>query len=268
MSLPTADFLFRLADAADAETLPRFRAGIAVDDKRPGDFDPVTEADRASERAIRALLAKHCPNDPVLGEEYGESDGAGGGGMRPEGSPERLWVIDPIDGTRAFITGVPVWGTLIGFCENGRARVGIMSQPFTGERFHADGETASLTRGGRNTLLRASATTSLAETTLFTTSPRLFSGDAAVRYATLETSVRLTRYSLDCYGYCLLAAGQADLVVETGLKPYDIVALVPIIEQAGGIVTTFDGGRPEGGGDIIAAATPQLHAAALAIMNG
>ena len=252
--------------------MPRFRAGIAVDDKRPGDFDPVTDADQR-ERASDPRSCSHnatARTIPILGEEYGESDVCGG--RRDDGrrasKTSRLWVIDPIDGTRAFISGVPVWGTLIGFCENGRARVGIMSQPFTGERFHADGETASLTRGGRNTLLRASATTSLAETTLFTTSPRLFSGDAAVRYATLETSVRLTRYSLDCYGYCLLAAGQADLVVETGLKPYDIVALVPIIEQAGGIVTTFDGGRPEGGGDIIAAATPQLHAAALAIMNG
>ena len=262
MSLPTTEFLFELADAADAETLPRFRAGIAIDDKRPGDFDPVTEADRASERAIRDLLAARCPGDPILGEEYGASAGTAGG------DNGRLWVIDPIDGTRAFITGVPVWGTLIGFCEAGRARVGIMSQPFTGERFHADGNAAYLNRHGQQAALRVSRTTNLAEATLFTTSPRMFSGDALTRFETLESLCRLTRFSLDCYGYCLLAAGQADLVVERGLKPYDIVALVPIIEQAGGIVTTFDGGRPEAGGDIIAAATPQLHEAALTIMNG
>ncbi len=262
MPLPTTAFLFELADAADAETLPRFRAGIAIDDKRPGDFDPVTEADRACERAIRDLLAARCPDDSILGEEYGASDGAA------SGDNGRLWVVDPIDGTRAFITGVPVWGTLIGFCQMGRARVGIMSQPFTGERFYADGEAAYLARKGERSTLRASKTTSLAEATLFTTSPRLFSGTALTRYEALEASVRLTRFSLDCYGYCLLAAGQADLVVETGLKPYDIVALVPIIEQAGGIVTTFAGGEPEAGGDIIAAATPQLHEAALAIMNG
>ena len=261
MSLPTTEFLFELADAADTETLPRFRSGIAIDDKRPGDFDPVTEADRASERAIRGLLASRCPDDPILGEEYGASAGEAGG------DNGRLWVIDPIDGTRAFITGVPVWGTLIGFCEAGRARVGVMSQPFTGERFHADGNTAYLDRHGQRTPLRVSRTTSLADATLFTTSPRMFSGEALTRFETLESRSRLTRFSLDCYGYCLLAAGQADLVVESGLKPYDIVALVPIIEQAGGIVTTFDGGRPEDGGDIIAAATPQLHEAALAILN-
>lgn len=262
MFLPTAEFLFELADAADAETLPRFRAGIAIDDKRPGDFDPVTEADRAGERAIRDLLAARCPGDPILGEEYGASDGAAGG------DNGRLWVVDPIDGTRAYITGVPVWGTLIGFCEAGRARVGIMSQPFTGERFYADGDMAYLARGGQRSALRTSKTTSLSEATLFTTSPRLFAGEALTRFETLESRSRLTRFSLDCYGYCLLAAGLADLVVETGLMPYDIVALVPIIEQAGGIVTTFDGERPEAGGDIIAAATPQLHEAALAIMNG
>lgn len=256
MSLPSAELLCALADAADAETLPRFRSGLYVDNKLSEGFDPVTDADRAAESAIRDVLARERPQDGILGEEFGTS-----------GPQDRLWVIDPIDGTRAFISGVPVWGTLIGYCEGGVARAGIMSQPFTGERFVADGQSARSLHHGRSSPIKVRGTRDLADATLFTTSPRLFEGAALARFEALEASVRLTRFSIDCYAFCLLGAGCADLVVETGLKPYDIVALVPIIEQAGGVVTTFAGGRPEGGGDIVAAATPELHAAALALLG-
>ena len=263
MSEPDAKFLLMLADAADRETLPRFRGGGGVDNKLgPGAFDPVTEADRAAETAIRALITDRFPDHGILGEEHGTEAGRGDG-------EDRQWVIDPIDGTRAFITGIPVWGTLIGHYVAGRGRFGIMSQPFTGERFYADGTGAFLKRGdGEAQRLVTSRTLELQGATLFTTSPRLFSGDLLDGFEALERTVRLTRFGTDCYAFAMLAAGHVDLVVESGLKPYDIAALIPLIEQAGGLVTTLDGGRPEEGGDVLAAATPELHAAAMAMLAG
>ncbi|MBO0661378.1 histidinol-phosphatase [Jiella sp. MQZ9-1] len=256
---PDSTFLLELADAADRETLPRFRAGGGVDNKLgAGAFDPVTEADRAAETAIRAHIAARFPDHAILGEEFGERPGN-----------LRQWVIDPIDGTRAFITGLPVWGTLVGHYVEGRARLGLMSQPFTGERFYADGAGAFLKRGdGAPQQLATRKAERLAGATLFTTSPRLFSGDLLPRFEALEGAVRLSRYGTDCYAFAMLAAGHVDLVVESGLKPYDIAALIALIEQAGGVVTTISGDRPEQGGDIVAAATPELHAAACAILVG
>ena len=263
MSEPDATFLMALADVADRETLPRFRAGGGVDNKLgEGAFDPVTEADRAAERAIRDLIGQRFPSHGILGEEFGEE-------LARDGAGARQWVIDPIDGTRAFITGVPVWGTLIGHYVEGRARLGLMSQPFTGERFYTDGSGAYLKRfDGEPQHLLTRKTVAVENATLFTTSPRLFSGDLLPRYEELERRARLTRFGTDCYAFAMLAAGHVDLVVESGLNPYDIAALIPIIEQAGGIVTTFGGERPEQGGDIIAAATPELHAAASKILIG
>ena len=259
MGEPDARFLLQLADAADRETLPRFRAGGGIDNKLSGGaFDPVTEADRAAERAIREMIGERFPDHAIVGEEYGET-----------GAGERRWIIDPIDGTRAFITGIPVWGTLIGHYVAGRATMGIMSQPFTGERFYADGSGTYLKRGaGEARPLAVRRTEKIADATLFTTSPRMFAGDLLGRFEALENAARLTRFGTDCYAFAMLAAGHVDLVVEGGLKPYDIAALIPLIEQAGGIVTTFAGDRPEQGGDILAAATPELHAAARAILAG
>ena len=255
--LPSPEFLFRLADAAARESLPRFRMGGAVDSK-PGDaFDPVTEADRSAEKAIRSLIEAEYPAHSILGEEFGTT---GAGAVQ--------WVIDPIDGTRAFISGIPVWGTLIGMTVSGRARIGIMHQPFTGERFWADGTAAFADGPAGHRRLAVSRTRALEAAILFTTTPRLFRGEMLQRFEVLEARARLTRFGVDCYAFVMLAAGHVDLVVEAGLKPYDIVALIPIIEQAGGIVTDFGGGRAEGGGDILAAATPELHAEALAILNG
>jgi histidinol phosphatase-like enzyme (inositol monophosphatase family) len=177
-------------------------------------------------------------------------------------------VIDPIDGTRAFITGIPVWGTLVGLTEKGKAVAGFMAQPFTGELFYAlDGKSRRIC-GDAESANRVSAITSLSKATLFTTTPHLFKGEMRRRYDEIELQVKLFRYGCDCYAYCMLAAGFVDLVIETGLQPYDIVALVPIIEAAGGIVTGWDGSSPEKGGNIIAAATPELHHAAMAIMHG
>lgn len=258
----TRGFFVELADAAAAQTLPRFRAGGGIYDKGMkggvAAFDPVTEADRAAETAIRALITRHFPDHGILGEEHGAE------GL----DRNHVWVIDPIDGTRAFITGIPVWGTLVGLTENGKAIAGMMAQPFTGELFHAVDGKSWRTSNGIDTENRVSAVRDLADATLFTTTPHLFKGAARQRYDAIETRVKLFRYGCDCYAYCMLAAGFIDLVIETGLQPYDIVALVPIIEAAGGIVTDWDGSRPEKGGNIIAAATPELHQAAMALMKG
>ncbi len=257
----TRDFFLELAAAAAEQTLPRFRAGGGIDDKGMkggvAAFDPVTEADRAAEAAIRSLIETRYPTHGILGEEHGSV------GL----DREHVWVIDPIDGTRAFITGIPVWGTLVGLTQNGKSIAGMMSQPFTGELFYALNGKSSRVSGAVETANRVSGITDLSKATLFTTTPHLFKGDARRRYDEIESKVKLFRYGCDCYAYCMLAAGFVDLVIETALQPYDIVALVPIIEAAGGIVTDWDGSRPEKGGNIVAAATPELHAAAMAVMN-
>ena len=248
----------RLAAAAAAETLPRFRQQGAVSNKLSGGFDPVTEADREAERAIRALINGAFPGHGILGEEHGS-----------ENSDSRhVWIIDPIDGTRAFISGLPVWGTLVGLTQDGDAVAGMMSQPFTGELYYANMSGAHYEGPGGNRTLSTRKTTALAEATLFTTTPALFRGAMRDRYDALEQQVRLARYGADCYAFAMVAAGQVDIVTDPGLQSYDIAALIPIIEKAGGVVTTFDGGPAEKGGDILAAATPELHAAAMKVLAG
>ncbi|MEO3384782.1 histidinol-phosphatase [Mesorhizobium sp. CAU 1741] len=252
------DFMMRLADAAAEQTLPRFRQAGLVDNKLTTGFDPVTEADREAELAIRALIREAFPDHGILGEEFGSENS----------DARHVWVIDPIDGTRAFISGMPLWGTLVGLTDNGDAVEGMMSQPFIGELFWTEGD-RSLYQGPRgNRTLSTKTTTDLADALMCTTTPTLFVDAKRVSYDNLESKVRLARYGTDCYAYAMLAAGHIDLVVETGLQPYDIVALVPIIEKAGGVVTTWDGGPAEKAGDIVAAATPELHEAALAMLRG
>lgn len=254
---PDRDFFYRLADAAKAETLPRFRSGMSVINKEAGGFDPVTEGDQAAEAAIRRLIEAQFPDHGILGEEH-ENVGV---------DRDQVWVIDPIDGTRAFISGVPVWGTLIGFKEHGRSVMGLMDQPFTGERYYADGERAwySGPDGERQISVRDCG--GLENAILFTTSPHLFTGWEVARFQAVQDRVKLFRYGIDCYAYALLAAGHIDLVIETVLKPYDVGALIPIIEQAGGVITTWDGGRPENGGSIIAAGSAKVHAQAMALLK-
>lgn len=254
--LPDRSFFDRLADAAKAETLPRFRTGTPITNKLAGGFDPVTEGDRAAETAIRALIEQNFPDHGILGEEH-ENIGL---------DREHVWVIDPIDGTRAFISGLPTWGTLIGLRSNGRASMGMMDQPFTGERYFADGE-KSWYRGpdGEHQIFTRDCG-GLSNAILFTTSPHIFEGADLAAYKAVEEKVRLFRYGTDCYAYTLLAGGHIDLVVENNLKPYDVGALIPIIEQAGGIITTWDGGRPEEGGNIIAAGSRAVYEEARALL--
>jgi histidinol phosphatase-like enzyme (inositol monophosphatase family) len=254
---PDRAFFDLLADAARKETLPRFRVGADVVNKEAGGFDPVTEGDRAAEIAIRAVIEQHFPDHGILGEEHGSV------GL----DREYVWVIDPIDGTRAFISGVPVWGTLIGLYRNGEAVMGLIDQPFTGERYFADGTVSRYSGPDGSKVLSARPCESLSDAILFTTSPHLFVDGRKARFEAVQEKVRLFRYGCDCYAYALLAAGHIDLVVECGLKPYDVGGLIPVIEQAGGIITTWDGGPAEIGGEIIAAGSRKVYDAAMAILN-
>lgn len=259
MTTIETDLLHRLADAADAETLPRFRQQLAVDTKiKTGEtFDPITEADRAAERAIRAIISREHPEHGIWGEEYGQTKGDG----------RHRWVLDPVDGTRPFLCGLPVWATLIGFMIDGCATAGMMSQPFTGERFWANGEAAWHRRSGITTRLQTRADRELGSAILHTTSPVNRRGKLGVGFAWLSNSVQLTRYGGEAYAVAMLAAGLIDICFEPALEPYDIVALIPIIGQAGGVVSGLDGGRAEAGGAVLMAASTRLHAEALELLS-
>ena len=247
-----------LADRAGAVILPHFRTGGAVDHKGGDLFDPVTAADRDAEQAIRASLAASHPTHGVLGEEFDA--------LNP--GAEYCWMIDPIDGTRSFILGLPLWGTLIGLTRGGVPLLGVMDQPFTGERFWS-GQTESFFRhGGANRTIRVRSCGALSEALLATTSTDFFTNAELERFGELSRKVRLRRYGGDCYNYCLLAMGHIDLVVEAGLKPFDIVALIPIIERAGGIVTNWEGGNAKDGGRILAAGDKRIHAEAMKVLAG
>lgn len=252
-----AETLLASAAAARSVTLKRFRTQLVVDNKDHGGFDPVTEADREAEIAIRKVIAERHPDHGIVGEEWE---------AKASTSPY-CWVIDPIDGTRAFISGVPVWGTLVGLTHEGRAVAGLMEQPFTGEYWLAAGGNLRHGRNGTSAPAAVSAVTELNMARASTTSPDLFEGRDHAAWTALKDRVQVVRYGLDCYAYCLLATGQIDLVVENGLKEVDITALIPIVEAAGGVITTWDGGPAEMGGSCVAAATPELHEQALAVLS-
>ncbi len=254
------DFAHSLADLSAAAILPYFRRSLTVRNKAAGrGFDPVTAADRAAERAIRHAIVKRFPDHGVLGEEFAATKGAG----------RYQWVVDPIDGTRAFIMGSPLWGTLIGLIDNGVPVAGLMDQPFTGERFWADRRAARLrTPDGKTRRLKTRACGSLEEAVLTSTHPDLFaSSKELAAFSRIKARARMTRYGGDCYGYCLLAAGFVDIVVEAGLKPHDVAALIPIIESAGGQITTWDNKPALDGGRIIATGDERVHKQALALIN-
>ena len=254
--------LHALADAADAVSLPLFRSRLAVEGKASPQkpfFDPVTEADRAAERAMRAVLDRFCPEDGVLGEEYGAT----------RADAERVWHLDPIDGTRQFVTGVPLWGTLAGLAVKGRPTLGLLSQPFTRERFMGLRD-RSLYRGpdGAEVPLATAPCPELAQASLFTTAPELMRGDAARRFAALSGACRITRYGIDCYAFGLVAMGCADIAVESGVQSYDVMALEPIVRGAGGVMVHWDGAPLVGGGDVVAVGDPALLPAVLALLGG
>jgi histidinol phosphatase-like enzyme (inositol monophosphatase family) len=257
-ALPSLEFFLTLVEAAGKITLPKFRTRLTADAKVKAGvkFDPVTEADRDAEIAIRGIIGATYPHHSILGEEFGLT-----------GSGAIQWVIDPIDGTKPYLCGIPVWGTLIGLTVDGRAVRGIMSQPHTGEFFWGDQSEAFCDGARGRSKLRTSDVRSLADAICHTTSPEPFARRSDRGFAKLSSAVKFTRYGGECYAFAMLAAGQIDLCVEPSLQPYDIVPLIPIIESAGGVVTRFDGGRAERGGKILASANRSLHEAALEMLN-
>jgi myo-inositol-1(or 4)-monophosphatase len=254
-----AAFVDELASVSGETIRPFFRTALGVENKSAGGgFDPVTAADRAAEAAMRALIKKTFPAHGVVGEEFGPE--------RPDA--EYVWVLDPIDGTKSFICGMPAWGTLIALTRRGQPIYGMMHQPFTREHFVGDGTAAHYRGPAGDRALRARPCAALQDAVLLTTSPLLMREADRNLFQRVEDAVRLSRYGGDCYAYCMLAAGHIDLVIETELKPYDVLPLIPIIEGAGGVVTSWENGRPHEGGRIIAAGDRRLHRQALELLHG
>jgi len=245
----------RLADAAGEVIRPYFRKPIAVIDKP--DLTPVTAADRAAEETMRGLIEARFPEHGILGEEFG----------RAREDAEFIWTLDPIDGTKSFISGVPLFGTLIALTRDRRPIVGVIDQPISRERW--------VGASGRQTTLNGAAIRCrpcpvLAAATLFTTTPDMFKGEDAASFARVSAAVKLTRFGADCYAYGLLAAGFVDLVLEANLKPYDFCAMVPIVEGAGGVASDWRGRSLDlaSDGRILVAGDRRAHGAALALLGG
>ena len=253
-----SSFVDQLAAVSGETILPFFRTALAIDNKKVGGFDPVTAADRAAEQAMRTLIRKTFPGHGILGEEYGAE----------RTDAEYVWVLDPIDGTKSFISGMPAWGTLIGLMRAGKPVYGMMHQPFIGERFTGDGLTARYRGPAGERALAVRSCSGLDDAVLFTTSPLLMNETDRRAFARIEHEVRLSRYGGDCYAYCMVAAGHIDVVIETGIKPFDIAPLIPIITGAGGIVTDWEGSSASLGGRIIAAGDRRVHAAAMKLLAG
>lgn len=248
----------RAADAARSAILPYFRGSqLATENKLADGYDPVTVADRAAETAMRAVLETHRPEDCILGEEFDDVVGTSG----------RTWVLDPIDGTRGFVAGTPTWGVLIALSNADGPFLGVIDQPYIGERFLGTNGKAQLTGPLGTRALATRQTNSLTDACLFTTFPEIGTEAERVAYEAVAQQVKLVRYGMDCYAYALLAAGQIDLVIEAGLNAYDIQAPIAVIEAAGGVVTNWSGAPVHEGGRALAAANPEIHSAALKILQ-
>ncbi|MEM8799577.1 MAG: inositol monophosphatase family protein [Pseudomonadota bacterium] len=253
-NLTDQEILILCADTAKTVTSAAFRTALDIDNKASADLaiDPVTAADRDAEQAIRDVLSQNRPMDGILGEEYGET-------REPS---MRHWVIDPIDGTRAFVCGIPTWTTLIALNDGSKPVLGAIDQPYLGERYVGDGSSAHL----NNKPIKTSDCAHLADARITTTDPGLFTESETQRFNTIRQASALCRYGLDGYGYALLAAGHIDAVIESGLKPYDIQAHIPIITGAG-LNIIWQGGDAQMGGQVVAAATRELHATLLPLLN-
>ncbi|WP_171239659.1 histidinol-phosphatase [Ruegeria sp. HKCCA5491] len=257
-SLNDLEVAEEMADAAREAILPYFRqSNLETSNKLSGGFDPVTIADREAEKAMREVLARHRPDDGIFGEEFGQVQGSTG----------RTWVLDPIDGTRGFISGTPTWGVLIALSGQDGPIMGVIDQPYIGERFLGSADIAQAVGPTGTMQLSTRSTRTLDEAILFTTFPEVGSLQDRAGFEAVAQHVRLTRYGMDCYAYALLAAGQVDLVIESGLNSYDIQAPIAVIQAAGGIVTDWQGGAAHNGGRALAAANADVHAAALEILR-
>lgn len=252
-------FALELLAEAASHALVHFRQQPEVIDKA-GDgaaLDPVTAADREVEAAIRTGIRARYPEHAIRGEEHDTE----------AGSSEFAWMVDPIDGTRGFMSGFIHWGMLLALCHRGRPVLGVVHQPYTGEFWSGSARGARFRRGAEESGVSVRPCARLADATLATTDPYLFEGTEAEVFDALRRSVRLTRYGADCYAYCMLAMGQLDLVVESGLKPWDVQALMPLVTAAGGRITDWRGGDCSGGGRVVATGDPRLHEAAMAVLS-
>ena len=248
-----------LADAAREATLLHFRgADLHADNKEAARFDPVTVADKLSEERMRAILAQRRPQDGILGEEYGTKAGTSG----------LTWVLDPIDGTRGYLSGTPTWGVLISVADETGPIYGLIDQPYIRERFEGGFGIARVVGPSGESALRARPPRGLDQAILLSTFPEVGTKEEETAFRRVVAQTRLTRYGMDCYGYALLAAGQVDLVIEAGLQAYDVQAPIAVIQAAGGIMTDWDGNPCHNGGRVLAASSPQVHAAAMALLHG
>lgn len=255
--LELEDFALDLARTAGGIAQVHFRSALTIENKGVGAFDPVTSADRAIERVLRASIVERYPLHGIVAEEEGER----------AARSDYTWFIDPIDGTRAFMTGSPLWGTLVGLTRRGVPLFGLLGQPVLEEVFFGGPSGSWLIKSERRDRLKARACTELKHAVLACTHPDMFDGAAADAFAALAARCLLHRFGGDCYNYAMVAAGFIDLVVECKLKSFDIVPLIPILEGAGAVVTDWRGEKPLQGGSVIAAATPALHAAALELLR-
>ena len=253
------EFAKAAARAAGAVIVPYFRAGAAklgLENKYQQGFDPVTLADREAERVIRQHITDRYPEHGIYGEEFGLQSGNG-----------LTWVIDPIDGTRAFMSGMLHWGVLLALFDGEQPIVGVLYQPYTDELFFGDGTTAGFQHGAHERPLATSTVTDLAQTILCTTGTEWLDADVVQRYTALARAVQLSRVGGDCYLFGLVAMGQLHIGFDGSLNAYDIQALIPIIRGAGGVITTVAGGNPSMGGHVVASANPVLHSQVLQILE-
>jgi histidinol phosphatase-like enzyme (inositol monophosphatase family) len=247
-----------LADVARVATLSYFRTrSLEAENKEVDRFDPVTAADRLSEQRMREVLGRRRPQDGILGEEYGTTTGSTG----------LTWVLDPIDGTRGYLSGTPTWGVLISVRDAEGVLYGIIDQPYIGERFEGGLGIARVRGPLGDQPLATRAARPLAQSILFTTFPEVGTPDEGAAFRRVAGQAKLVRYGTDCYAYALIAAGQIDLVIEAGLQAYDVQAPIAVIEAAGGIVTDWQGRPVLDGGRVLAAANREIHAEALALLN-
>jgi histidinol phosphatase-like enzyme (inositol monophosphatase family) len=252
------NFAVGLARASEAEILPYFRRNAAIDVKPHHSWDPVTEGDRAGERIIRKLIEQRFPDHGINGEEYGIKEGKSG----------FTWVLDPIDGTRSFVCGIPTWATLIALYAEGKPVIGVMNQPFVGDLFYGNPHGAWNNYRGAIEALSTRRCVAIGEATAGTTAPELYRGNLDQEaFQKLHKAVKLMRYGGDAYFYSVLAAGHLDIALDSGLQAFDIGALIPIIEGAGGAVGSWNGGNPAEGGNVICAGSKTLLEAAIAVMK-
>ena len=248
-----------LAAAARLATLQHFRSdGLTADNKEVARFDPVTVADRLSETRMREILARRRPQDGILGEEFAPVAGTSG----------LTWVLDPIDGTRGYLSGTPTWGVLISVRDKTGPIYGLIDQPYIQERFEGGLGRAEVNGPMGRRALKTRASRALSDAILFTTFPEVGTPEEGAAFRRVAPKARLVRYGMDCYAYALIAAGQIDLVIEAGLQAYDVQAPIAVIEAAGGIVTDWQGRPCPQGGRVLAAANAEIHAEALALLNG